>query len=157
MNKLIFLFAFLLITVNISAQLTTDSIQIKKRLGPVFQKDGRNLTPKNLLDITKPNPDAYAEMKLANSNYVASMFFQLPGGFLIGYPIGTALGGGDPNWTMAAIGASLVIISIPLISGYNRHATNAVNIYNKGISSASKPLSLRLGFNPEGIGMKICF
>ena len=37
----------------------------------------------------------------------------LRGGFLIGWPLGTALAGGDPNWTLAAIGAGCVAIAIP--------------------------------------------
>lgn len=158
MKNLFVLFTFFLITVNLSGQASSDSIQVKKRLGPVFQQNGRNLTPRQLMNIMKINPDAYAEMKTANSNYVASMFFQLPGGFLIGYPLGTAIAGGDPNWTLAAIGAGLVVISIPLISGYNKHANQAVNIYNKGLISNSKTISqMSLGLTANGIGFKVKF
>lgn len=145
-------------TINLAGQVPSDSIQIKKRLGPVFQQNGINLTPNQLMSITKSNPAAYAEMKKANSNYVASLFFQIPGGFLIGYPIGTAIGGGDPNWTMAAIGAGLVIVAIPLVSGYNRHATNSVRIYNKGFKSSSMPaMSMSFGTTANGIGFRVKF
>jgi hypothetical protein len=158
MKRLFFLLALVLIAVSLSGQTSSDSILVKKRLGPVFQQNGRNLTPNQLLNITKTNPDAYSEMKKANSNYMASMVFQLPGGFLIGYPLGTAVAGGDPNWTLAAIGAGLVVISIPLISGYNKHATRAVSIYNKGLASYNIPVSyMSLGFTTHGIGFKFRF
>jgi hypothetical protein len=68
------------------------------------------------------------------------------------------MAGGDPNWTLAAIGAGLIIFSIPLISGYNRHATQAVNIYNNGLPSYPKPASqMSLGFTRNGVGLKVCF
>jgi hypothetical protein len=157
MKKVIIVCALISFTFNLFGQNPSDSIQIKKRLSPVFQQNGKTLTPTQLMSITKSNPDAYAEMKIANKNYVASLFFQIPGGFLIGYPIGTAIGGGDPNWTMAAIGAGLVIVAIPLISGYNKHATNGVNIYNKGLKVSPIHSSLSLGFSANGIGLRVKF
>jgi hypothetical protein len=158
MKKLFIIIAFFSLTINLFGQVSSDSIQIKKRLGPVFQQNGKNLTPAQLLNITKSNPDANAEMKIANNNYVASLFFQIPGGFLIGYPIGTALGGGKPNWTLVAIGAGLVVVGIPLVSGYNRHATNAVHIYNTGLKSSAIPTSsMSLRFTTNGVGFRISF
>lgn len=158
MKRLYILFVLIQITTTISAQTSSEPIQIRKRLGTVYQQNGKNLTSNQLLNITKINPAAYEEMKKANSHYVASMFFQLPGGFLVGYPLGTAMAGGDANWTLAAIGAGLIIFSIPLISGYNRHATQAVNIYNNGLPSYPKPASqMSLGFTRNGVGLKVCF
>jgi len=83
---------------------------------------------------------------------------QLPGGFLIGYPIGTAIAGGNANWTLAAVGAGLLVVAIPLISGYNKHAINAVNIYNRGLRSSINPASsLNLRFTANGAGLRISF
>jgi hypothetical protein len=157
MKKLIILTGLICLTLALFGQNSSDSIQVKKRLGPVFQQNGMTLTPNQLMTITKSNPDAYAEMKIANKNYIASLFFQIPGGFLIGYPIGTAIGGGDANWTMAAIGAGLVVIAIPLISGYNKHASNGVRIYNKGLKVSTIHSSLSLGFSANGIGLRFKF
>jgi hypothetical protein len=158
MKKIFILLALILMAVNLFGQTSSDSIEVKKRLGPVFQQNGINLTPGQLMKLTKINPDAFSEMKKANSNYIASMFFQIPGGFLIGYPLGTAIAGGDPNWTLAAIGAGLVVISIPLISGYNKHATQAVKIYNTGLGSYSKPIIYTsISFTANGIGLKVRF
>lgn len=158
MKNLIILCALISFTINLYGQNQSDSIQIRKRLGPVFQQSGRNLTPNQLLNITKPNPEAHEEMKIANKNYIASLFFQIPGGFLIGYPIGTAVAGGKANWTLAAIGAGLVVVAIPLISGFNKHATNGVNIYNKGLKvSPMHSSSMSLGFSTNGIGLRVKF
>jgi hypothetical protein len=158
MRKSIIVGFLLTVFFNLYGQNQPDSITVKNRLGPVFQQNGKNLTPGKLLTITKSNQEAYSEMKIANNNYLASMVFQLPGGFLIGYPIGAALAGGDPNWTLAAIGAGLVVVSIPFISAYNKHAKNAVSIFNKGLkySSMVRP-DFKLGITYNGIGIRISF
>jgi hypothetical protein len=158
MKKSIIAGFLLTVFFNLYGQNQPDSITVKNRLGPVFQQNGTNLTPNKLLTITKSNQEAYSEMKIANNNYLASMVFQLPGGFLIGYPIGAALAGGDPNWTLVAVGAGLVVVSIPFISAYNKHAKNAVSIYNKGLkySSMVRP-DFKLGITYNGIGFRISF
>jgi hypothetical protein len=158
MKKSIIAGFLLTVFFTLNGQNEPDSITVKNRLGPVFQQNGKNLTPTKLLTITKSNQEAYSEMKIANKNYLASMVFQFPGGFLIGYPVGAALAGGDPNWTLAAIGAGLVVVSIPFISAYNKHAKNAVYIYNKGLkySSMVRP-DFKLGITYKGIGIRISF
>ncbi len=97
-------------------------------------------------------------MKLAKSNYDVGYVFGFAGGFLIGWPIGTAIGGGDPNWTLAAVGAGLAVISIPFMVSYTKHAKNAVHKYNKGLkySYFAKP-DLKIGLTYNGVGIKIKF
>ena len=158
MKKIIISGILLSMFLSLFGQIQSDSIQVKKRLGPVFQQNGRNLTPRQLLDITQTNQEAYAEMKTANTNYIVSLIFQAPGGFLIGYPLGTALAGGDPNWTLAAVGAGLVAVSIPFISAYNKHAKNAVEIYNRGLRYSSLPIpEMKIGLTNYGIALKLSF
>jgi hypothetical protein len=158
MKQIILTSVLLLSFIYLQGQYQTDSIVIKKTFGTIFQKNGNNLTPGQLLDITFPNTEAYAEMKLAKSNYDVGYVFGFAGGFLIGWPIGTAIGGGDPNWTLAAVGAGLAVISIPFTISYTKHAKNAVHIYNKGLkySYFAKPdLKIELIYN--GIGIQIKF
>lgn len=140
------------------AQTPQDSIYtVTKGMGTVFQQNGENLNPKRLLDISASNPQAYAEMKIAKSNYDAGSVFGFAGGFLIGWPIGTALAGGDPEWVIAGIGAGLLVISIPLSAAYKKHAVNAVNIYNSGISSVSDRAVFKLGLSANGLSFKMTF
>lgn len=158
MKKSVFALFLLSVFVNMFGQNGSDSIAVVNRLGPVFRQNGTTLTPNKLLEITKSNQEAFSEMKIAKNNYTAGMIFQLPGGFLIGYPLGTAVAGGDPNWTLAAIGAGFVVISIPFISAYNKHAGNAVSIYNKGLrySTVVRP-ELKFGITCNGPGFYLRF
>ncbi|TLX72638.1 hypothetical protein E9993_17530 [Labilibacter sediminis] len=156
--KIIFVF---LLTTSMSvlyAQYQTDSIQITKKLGTVYTQNGQNLTPRQLLEITQSNPDAYKAMKLAKINYDTGLVFGFLGGGLIGFPIGSSLGGGDPNWTLAAVGAGLIAISIPLSSAYNMHAKTAVSIYNSGLNNSTKESPrLNLFSSSNSIGLRLTF
>ncbi len=143
---------------QIFAQSQTDSIQIKKSLGTIFIQNGKKLTPKQLLVITKVNQEAYKEMKVAKSNYDLGSVLGFAGGFLVGWTLGTAVGGGEPNWTLAGIGAGLIIVSIPFSTSYSKHAKNAVRIYNNGLDHTGlRKIYFNLGLTCNRIGIKMSF
>jgi hypothetical protein len=149
---------FLLSFTLLSAQNQSDTIEVKQMMGPVFRLNGKNLTPRQLLDLTKNNSAAHKEMQTAKSNYDVGNVFGSVGGFLIGWPIGTALGGGKPNWTLAGIGAGLVVISVPFSIASSKHAKNAVRTYNSGLRlSGMSTTQCRLGLSNNGINFKIVF
>lgn len=142
---------------NSYGQNKSDSIEIKKALGTIFRQNGKNLTPRQLLDITQSNTEAYKEMKIAKSNYDIGSVFGFAGGFLVGWPLGTAIAGGEPNWTLAGIGAGL-ILSIPFSTAYTKHAKNAVNLYNNGLKSTGlNNVDFKIGLTYNGIGVKVIF
>ena len=158
MKQIILTSALLFIFICLNGQYQSDSIVIKKAFSTRFEKNGRNLTPGQLLDITKSNQDALIEMKKAKNNHDVGYVFGFAGGFLIGWPIGTSIGGGDPNWTLAAVGAGLAFISIPFTVSYIKHVKNAVHIYNKGLkySYFVKP-DLKIGLTYNCVCIQIKF
>lgn len=140
------------------AQNKTDSIEVTKKLGTVFRQHGKSLKPRQLTDLMQSNPEAYHEMKIAKNNYNAGQVIGGVGGFLIGWPIGTAIGGGDPNWTLAIVGAGLVGVSIPFSMAYTRHAKSAVRTYNRGLQQTSfNHIDLHLGISLNTIGIRMTF
>ncbi len=155
MRKMILLGLLLTTIVAASAQNTSDSIEVRKKS---FFQNGKLLSPNQLLDITRPVPAAYAEMKAAKSNYNVATVLGFTGGFLIGWPIGTAIAGGDPEWVMAGIGAGLVGISIPLLSAYNKRSQKAVDIYNSTLKQTGyNRIDLKLGLTCNGLGIRMTF
>jgi hypothetical protein len=78
---------------------------------------------------------------------------------MIGWPVGAAIGGGNPNWAMAGIGAGLIVVSIPISQGVNKHAAIAVDSYNKGLESNSfwRKRELKLQMTGNGIGLALHF
>jgi hypothetical protein len=76
---------------------------------------------------------------------------------MVGWPIGAAMAGGEPNWTMAGIGAGLIIISIPISLKFNKQAKQAVDIYNGGLQSSSLRTKSELRFLMTGNGLGLTF
>ena len=158
MKRTFIFFIFLLCFSQLFAQSNTDTIEVKNGLGVVFKQNGKNLPPRLLLKITESNAVAFKEMQIAKSNSSVSNVFGIPGGFLVGWTLGTAIGGGKANWAVAGIGAGLIVISIPFSTAYSRHAKNAVRIYNAGLKqTAMNKVDYSLGLTSYGIGVKMKF
>lgn len=142
----------------IYAQSLADTIQIKRVYSTSFYQNNRKLSPKALLNITASNPEAYKAMKYAKGQSDAAGIFSFIGSFFIGWPIGTALGGGDPEWSLAYIGGLFVLASIPPASNYKKRAIKAIHIYNDGLKEIGyNDIELQLNFTNNGIGCKMTF
>ena len=158
MKKMLLTLTIIIASITIS---NAQKISIEKTFGGLkFTQKGKNLTMNELVSTMKSNPNSYKLIKSAKSNNIFAQIIGGIGGGLIGYPIGTAIGGGKPNWTLAGIGAGLVGISIPISSNVNKKAKEAVEIYNSSLNSTTST-----NFNPtfniitngNGIGLSINF
>lgn len=142
-------FIFIVAVISGHAQ---EVIQMQKTfMGTKFVSGGRVLKPKDVLELMRSNEEAYPIFKKAKSNYDAAGVLGFIGGFMVGWPVGTAIGGGDPQWGLAAGGAAIILCSIPLSVSFKKHAERAVSIYN-GNPVAYKPVFY---LSPYGTGAKI--
>ena len=105
-----------------------------------YQKDTNiyEVSPKQVAQILKEDPLAYAEFKKGRTKNGISGILGFTGGALVVVPIVTAIAGGDAQWSLAAGGAALILASIPLHKSFRRHTQNAFDIYNKN-HTAFKP------------------
>jgi outer membrane lipoprotein SlyB len=136
-------------------------IEIEKVFGGYqYTQNGNKLSMGELVKAMESNSEALIFMKKAKSNTVLATIFGGAGGALIGFPIGTALGGGDANWTLAGIGAGLIAIGIPISSGVNKNTKKAVDLYNSSLNSTSffefKP-EFKIVTTANGIGLSMNF
>lgn len=141
------------------AQTQPDTITIKKGLSTSFIKNGKLLKPKEIEQIVTTNSLASDHYQQAKKNILPATIFGSAGGFLIGYPLGSAIAGGKFNFGLLGIGVGLVGVSIPFSSAYNKHTRKAVQVYNGSVIGAiksSKPkVSSFLG--ASGLGLKAVF
>ena len=138
----------------------TESITMKKVFGGYqFYQGDKRLNMNQLLNTMKPNEQAYKEIKSAQSTYAIATVFAGAGGFMVGWPIGTAIGGGDPNWTLAGIGAGLIVVSIPISQKFNKQAKKAVDTYNGGSTTGLllNKSELRFSMTGYGVGLMLRF
>jgi hypothetical protein len=163
MKKMIFLMIMLFSISGISvAQSASDSIVVQKVFGGYsFIKDGKPMNLKNLKLTLQNNPQAYEVFRKAQGTYFMTSMLSYAGGYLIGYPIGTMLYGGEPQWVMAGIGAGLIAIAIPIGNEFNKRALNAVDIYNSNLKKKSSSVfdeaELRLAATANGVGLVLKF
>ncbi len=141
-------------------QVSTDSISMKKVFGGYqFYQDDKRLSIGQLVEMMKPNDQAYQQIKSARSNNTLATIIGGVGGFMVGWPLGTAFGGGKPNWALAGIGAGLIVVSIPLAQGFNKKAKQAVNAFNGGLQTSSiwDRSKLEFSMTGNGIGLTLSF
>ena len=160
MTRITILISFLaLLTLNINAQ--TDSIVATTKVlgGYKFEHNDKVVNQKAMLIIMSEHQEAMSYMSRAKTYYDLSIVLGCSVGVLIGWPIGTAICGGDPNWVLAGIGASLSVLLIPLAIAGNTNALNAIAIYNSSLNSTSfqNEIKLDLGLTSHGIGLKLTF
>ncbi len=136
-------------------------IESKKVFGGYqYTQSGNKMSMGDLSNTMKSNPESLKLINKAKSNNLLASIIGGVGGFMIGYPIGTAIGGGEANWTLAGIGAGLIVIGIPISSSANKNTKKAVDLYNSTLNSISN-----VEFKPEiiflakgnGIGLSIIF
>lgn len=145
---------------GISFGQNTDSITCIEEFGKYqFYQGGGRLSMSKLITAMKPNEKAYKEMKEAQSTYIISHIIGFAGGFMIGWPIGIAMHGGDPNWTLAGVGAGLIVVQIAINQQYSKQAKSAVDTFNGGLKTSSfwYKTELRFVMRGNGLGLKLLF
>jgi len=153
---IIFLFAWILNFPAFGQE--SDSILTKTSFGGYsFSQGDKQLKVREMVAMMEDNPTALPYMKSASSSHAFASVLGLAGGFMIGWPIGSAIAGGDPNWALAGIGAGLIVVSIPVIRSFNRKATKAVDIYNGDLQTQNRQTSLHFIINNHGTGLALRF
>lgn len=136
-----------------------DIILVKKEgVSYKYYIGNRSLSNSELSGLLSLNQLAYAKYKKAQASNGGAMVFGFIGGALIGWPIGTAIGGGNPNWYLAAAGGGFILLSIPFSLDARENLHSAIDIYNEGLNKTSyvKP-KVFLGFSQNGVGIRLVF
>lgn len=132
---------------------SADSIKILTGFGLSFMQADRELTLSQVMFQLRKDERAFEEIKKARNAKGFADFMGGVGGALVGWPIGTAIGGGDPNWALAGIGAGLIAVSLPILASYRKKAKGAINSYNRGLRQTSFKARHELKFSMIGNGV----
>lgn len=135
MKNLVGILFFTLLSISIT---NAQKIEMEKVFGGYqFKQNDKTLLLKDMKEIMKENNEALALIQSAKTNQTWALVLGTAGGALVGFPIGTAIGGGDPEWALAGAGAALIVATIPIVKGFNRKTKKAVELYNAGVSTTS--------------------
>lgn len=140
---------------------TAQKIDIEKAFGGYkFIQDGKPLKMNQLANIVSGNFESRQLMRSAKSKIGISSVISGIGGGLIGWNIGTAIGGSDPNWIMTAGGVVLAGIGFPIAMKGYKQAREAVSLYNKSLGNSSgstfKP-QFEIVTSPNRVGLLVMF
>lgn len=141
------------------SQTSNDTIYSQKVFGGYrFWKKEKELKYSELLTIVKNNREAYKLIKSAQASNGFSVVLGGVGGFLVGYQLGTAIAGGEPNLAVGGVGIGLMGLSIPISINASKKARQGVAIYNKQIQELSySPPKIYFGCTESGIGLILKF
>ncbi|MFD2247842.1 hypothetical protein [Pontibacter ruber] len=143
---------------HVNAQSQGEIVVKRNAIGNAYFLNGQLLSRNELLYVLESNPEAKKELKIAYRNNAPATILSYAGGFLIGYPIGAQLGGGEPNWKVAGVGLGLMALSFPFTSAIRKHEHNAISIYNNGLKKTYKSkVDLQLGYAGNGAALKLVF
>ena len=134
------------------------------KIGSHYEQNGEKLELRQLLVIAKSNPDAYKEIKFANSNFIMGSVFC--SGFCLFmlqlkfFPFNIFLSSeGKIIYDKAlAVAAGFAVIGVPFVISSQIHTKKGVMIYNKGLKySPLNNVEVKMGIISNGIGLKIRF
>lgn len=166
MTKNIFLLLAFLFLANcplISQEVHDDFDKTDERItvdGNKYYQHDMQLSYNQLLSVISSNAQARPLAKSAKSNMGLANVFGFAGGFLVGWPLGTAMGGGEPNWGLAGAGAGLILVAIPITSSANKKMKKAVEIYNEDLEAPEEEkliTSLKFTGTRHGVGLVLRF
>ncbi len=155
--KLLFSLLLLLVFITVYGQSGQDTIAVTNH-GSYYIYNGEQLSSPELVNLIMDNPAAYNEYFRAKSNEDVAMVLGIIGGSLIGWPLGTEMGGGDPEWAIAGVGAGILAIAIPFAVTAKKQTIRAIRLYNEGIKvGREKEMTLKAGIYNDGIGICLKF
>lgn len=159
MRETIFFFLFYLLA---AFEGTCQKIEYEKTpQGYLYTFEGESISYNQVEKLVVKDEDAITYWKNHLTTKRWGRFLGFVGGGLVAWPIGSLVAGGTLNWTLAAIGAGVVlVIAIPLIVRSNQLMTMSLDVYNReetdGHANTGR-LNLSLAFTTSGIGMVITF
>ena len=125
--------------------------------GNKFYKGDTIISVNQVLYEMSPNESVYNLMKSAKTDFVFAQILGATGGILLGWEIGTAIGGGDPNWVIAGVGAAAITVSIPISVNFRKKANSAIIKHNNLITGSIKKPTYHVGFNGRSLKLQYRF
>ncbi|MGG8495594.1 hypothetical protein ACQY1Q_04190 [Tenacibaculum sp. TC6] len=158
MKKIIYTLVFVFTSITFC---NAQKIETEKIFGGYrYTQNGKTLTMNNLTVLMQSNKQALELLKKAKTNNTLAYILGGAGGILIGIPLGQSIGGGEANWTLAAVGAGIIVTAIPIASSANKKTKQAIELYNSSLQSTSsfnfKP-EFTIIANGNGIGISMHF
>ena len=151
---------------SVKSQNNSDSTirMVNKGLGYDYYQGNVMLSFKQVMYLTKSNPEAFKLMIRSDNMRSASIFFGFVGGVSLGYSAGYMLGRFMTGRTfeekifypILGAGAALIFIGIGFSAGATDNARKGIAVFNNGIKQSNNA-NFDLGFYPGGAMLRLNF
>lgn len=160
----------LLISISVKPVLSQDSTFIQtdhpKHLtyekgsgGLIVKQKGIILNQYELFDVLNEEYGSAVYVGRYKTKNAAVSVLAGIGGGLIGFPVGQAIGGGDPMWVLAIAGAGVIAVAIPIGISAGKDIRKGIDIYNESLQTSAfvpNPV-LQFGGQRHGVGLSLKF
>ncbi len=123
------------------------------------KQNGKYLSQHEFYDVLNEDAEASRYVSRYKTKNISGSILGGVGGALIGFPIGQAIGGGDPQWVLALAGVGVLAVGIPVAISAGKDLRKGIDVYNQNLESSAqlpKPI-LRLGSQQYGVGLALRF
>lgn len=102
-----------------------------------YYKGVWNISKEKAYGMLRENGEAYNLVITGEKLQKTGSAIAFAGGALIGFTLGSALGGAeDPKWYIAGIGGGMVLLSLPIYSTGKKKVQMGVEVYNETLKTA---------------------
>ena len=124
--------------------------------GGVLQ-NGTKLTAEQVREVMSGNSEALELYNSGRSIFVTGQVISYPCAFLLGWDLGTRLGGGKGNGTLLTVGAVGTVVGLIIgLSGESK-IKESVSLYNSKASNNALSYRVNFGFTQTGVGLSMRF
>ena len=120
-------------------------------------QNGTKLKAEQVRVAMSDHGEALSQYNSGRSLFVGGMVIGYPCAFLLGFDLGTRLGGGEGNGAVLGIGAAGTIVGIIMMFSGEKKIKNSLQLYNSTAGNHSVSYQVNFGFTPTGVGFNVHF
>ena len=120
-------------------------------------QDGTRLTPDKVRELMSGNSEALTTYNNGMALGTVGTIFGGIGGGLIGWDLGTRLGGGQGNGKLLAVGAVSTGVGLVFALISEANLKKSVTLYNSKLSNNTISYQVNFGFTQTGVGLSMRF
>lgn len=119
-------------------------------------QNGTKIKPDQVMRIMSGKSEALQQYNSGRSLNIAGQIIAYPCSFLLGWDLGTRIGGGEGNDVLLGVGASGIVIGLIMSLYGESKMKTAVQLYNSKISNTVS-YQINFGFTQTGVGLCMNF
>ena len=120
-------------------------------------QNGTKLNAEQVRAVMSGNNEALELYNSGRSLFVVGQVISYPCAAMLGWDLGTRLGGGNGSGTLLAVGAVGTAVGLIIGASGEKKIKNSVSLYNSKARSNLVSYQVNFGFTQTGVGLSVRF